>query len=123
MAAADYRYCETCNGGHAGPCRPAKLADHDGVDGPFNRACDEPPRVRRTAAHRRAMEDLRRGALRDLLARAETYGSVRRNLTNAIDSGDSESIRVLGNEEQWAQGRLEAAALAFARLTPRSRRR
>ena len=77
----------------------------------------------RLVKHQRdAMEQLRLGALRDLLARAEIYGSTRKRLAAAVDVGtDSEAIRLASNEEQWAQGRLEAAAIAYARLARRRR--
>ena len=80
-------------------------------------------RARLVKHQKSAIAQLRLGALRDLLARAETYGSTRKRLASAVADGtDSEAIRLASNEDQWAQGRLEAAAIAYARLAPRVRR-
>ena len=69
------------------------------------------------------MEQLRLGALRDLLARAEIYGSTRKRLVEAVADGtNSNAIRLASDEETWATKRLEAAAVAYARLAPRVRR-
>ena len=72
----------------------------------------------RLVKHQRdAMEQLRLGALRDLLDRAEIYGSTRKRLVAAVaDGNDSEAIRLASDEEVWATKRLETAAIAYARL-------